>query len=154
MSGSSIKNLRLFRKLCGNENMGNVTLVTTWWDKVTLEEGERRERELRQPGGFWSTMLANGSSIVRYDGTAQCANDLVLSMVKNSPMLIKLQREMAAGKSLIDTEAGASINEEILKLQKKHKEELDELKEEMDIAMKQGILHSVPNIRTQTLRNI
>lgn len=55
MSGSSTKSLRMFRKLCGTENMSKVSLVTTMWDKVTPEEGARRERQLDGPDGFWST---------------------------------------------------------------------------------------------------
>jgi hypothetical protein len=42
MSGSSTKNLRLFRKLCGSDNMTSVTLVTTMWDKVEEGMGEIR----------------------------------------------------------------------------------------------------------------
>ncbi|CZR55997.1 uncharacterized protein PAC_05885 [Phialocephala subalpina] len=123
MSGSSIKNLRMFRKLCGSENMSKATLVTTMWDKVTPEEGALRER---------------GSLVKRHDGSRESAEALVHDMLDNVPMTIKLQEEIASGKALIDTDAGASINEEILKLQKQHVEELEAVKEEMAWAMKQG----------------
>jgi hypothetical protein len=39
-------------------------------------------------------------------------------MLDNVPTTIKLQDEITSGKVLIDTDAGASINEEILRLQK------------------------------------
>lgn len=138
MSGSSIKNLRMFRKLCGTENMSKVSLVTTMWDKVTLEEGALRERQLDGPGGFWSTMVSSGSLVKRHDGSRESAEALVLDMLDNVPMTIKLQEEIASGKALIDTDAGASINEEILRMQKQHGEELEAVKEEMAMAMKQG----------------
>ncbi|KAF8853213.1 hypothetical protein BDZ45DRAFT_598912 [Acephala macrosclerotiorum] len=137
MSGSSIKNLRMFRKLCGTENMSKVSLVTTMWDKVTLEEGALRERQLDGPGGFWSTMVSSGSLVKRHDGSRESAEALVLDMLDNVPMTIKLQEEIASGKALIDTDAGASINEEILRMQKQHGEELEAVKEEMAMAMKQ-----------------
>jgi hypothetical protein len=138
MTNSSIKTLRVFRKLCGSDNLKNVSLVTTMWDKVTAEEGAAREKELSEQGGFWRSMIASGSTIKRYDGTYDCAIALILDMVEQKPVIIKLQQEIAAGKRLIDTDAGASINEEILKVQKQHKEELQALKEEITEAMEQG----------------
>jgi hypothetical protein len=60
-------------------------------------------------------------------------------MLDNVPMMIKLQAEIASGKALIDTDAGASINEEILRLRKEHEEELEAVKEEMNIAIEQGM---------------
>jgi len=102
--------------------MTSVSLVATIWDKVTAEEGARRERELYEQGGFWASMIANGSTVKRHDGTPENAKELVLSIVDNAPMMIKLQQEIASGKALIDTDTGTSIKEEILKVQKQHKE--------------------------------
>ncbi len=128
----------MFRKLCGTENMSKVSLVTTMWDKVTPEEGALREQQLDGPNGFWSTMVSSGSLVKRHDGSRDSAQALVLDMLDNVPMMIKLQEEIASGKALIDTDAGASINEEILRLQKQYGEELEAVKEEMTLAMKQG----------------
>src|SRR5438034_746667 len=50
MTRSSLKNLTMFRKLCGAENMANVVLVATMCDKVSSQEGERREKELFSTG--------------------------------------------------------------------------------------------------------
>jgi hypothetical protein len=83
-------------------------------------------------------MISNGSKVKRHDGSLESARNLILDMLDNTPTTIKLQDEIASGKALIDTDAGASINEELLKLQKEHKEDLDAVKEEMAIAMKQG----------------
>jgi hypothetical protein len=146
MTGSSIKNMRMFRKLCGTENMSNVSLVTTMWDKVTPEEGALREQELDGPGGFWRTMVSIGSPVKRHDGSYESAQALVLDMLDNEPVMIRLQKEIASGKALIDTGAGALINEEILRLQKQHEEELEAVKEEMTLAMKQGNLAFFPSM--------
>jgi hypothetical protein len=139
MSGSSIKNLRMFRKLCGADNMSRVKLVTTMWDKVTPEEGSIRENDLLGPKGFWTPMKASGCLVDRHDGTPDSARALILGMLDNVPMMIKLQAEIASGKALIDTDAGASINEEILRLRKEHEEELEAVKEEMNLAIRQGM---------------
>lgn len=137
MTGSSIKNLRMFRKLCGAENMSKVCLLTTMWDKVTPEEGLAREKELHQ--GFWAAMISSGSSIRRHDRGLDSARDVVRSMLVNKPTTIKLQDEIVSGKTLIETDAGVCINEEIMNLQKQHEEDLNVLKEEMGSAMLQGM---------------
>ncbi|TVY15502.1 hypothetical protein LARI1_G005745, partial [Lachnellula arida] len=137
MSGSSIKNLSMFRKLCGGDNMSKVCLVTTMWDKVTDEEGSTRERHLQRSETFWRTMIASGSSIRRHDRGIQSAQEVIRSMLVNKPTTIKLQDEIVSGKTLVETDAGASINEEILKMKKKHEEDLDVLKDEMALAMAQ-----------------
>lgn len=83
-------------------------------------------------------MIASGSAVKRHDGSPESAQGLILDLLDNEPTTIKLQDEIASGKALIDTDAGASINEEILKLQKEYNENLEAVKNEMAIAMKQG----------------
>jgi len=42
MSGSVLKNLRMFTSLCGEQAMPNVILATTMWSKVDTKEGMDR----------------------------------------------------------------------------------------------------------------
>jgi hypothetical protein len=46
MKGSAKKNLLMFEKLCGEDALKKVILVTTMWDKVPLDEAEAREKQL------------------------------------------------------------------------------------------------------------
>ena len=138
MMGSAISNLRMFRKLCGPDNLTSVHLVTTMWDKVTKEEGERRESDLTGPNGFWSAMVASGCVVERHDGSPESAQALMFELVRQSPFVVGMQKEMAAGKTLIETEAGSSLNEELIKMQRKYEEELAAIKEETEIAIKTG----------------
>lgn len=108
------------------------------WDKVTPQDGSAKEAELRGTG-FWGTMISSGAFVRRHDRGIDSARDVVRSMLVNEPTRIKLQEELSSGKDLIQTDAGNFINEEILKLKKKHEEELDVLKEEMGSAMVQGM---------------
>lgn len=108
------------------------------WDKVTPQEGLAKETEL-QGIGFWGTMIASGSFVRRHDRGIESARDVVHEMLANEPTAIKLQEELFSGKPLIQTDAGNFVNEEILKLRKKYQEELDGLKEEMGLAMEQGM---------------
>jgi hypothetical protein len=65
MQGSSLDDLRMFRKLCGFEALKNVLLVTTFWDKVSDIEGRRREQELSSNEDFWGHMIQKGSKMGR-----------------------------------------------------------------------------------------
>src|SRR5207249_2436104 len=46
IQGSAMRNLRMFKKLCGSDSLGKVVLATTWWGKVDAEIGANREKEL------------------------------------------------------------------------------------------------------------
>jgi hypothetical protein len=140
MSGSSIKNLRMFRKLCGAESMHNVSFVTTMWDKVTRVEGETREKDLMDgENGFWRAMIRNGCLVRRHSGSAESARGLVAELAGMKRTVLRLQEEIAEGKKLIETEAGVSLNEELLRVKRQHEEELRCVKEEMEAAMKSGM---------------
>lgn len=47
VGGVSRKNLRMFHSLCGDDNLKNVRIVTTNWDRASKEEGDNREEALR-----------------------------------------------------------------------------------------------------------
>jgi hypothetical protein len=116
--------------------MKNVILVTTMWGKIDQVKGAENEAELCQTGNFWGGMLARGSKVVRYYRKKEEGEALVLELVNRSPVIMKLQKEIAVdGKSLIDPDAGSSINEELLKAKLEYQEELEIVKEEMAAAM-------------------
>src|SRR5438046_1388510 len=52
MKNTSMRNLQLFRKLCGEENLSNIVLVTNMWETISMAEGEEKERELVRTGEF------------------------------------------------------------------------------------------------------
>jgi GTPase SAR1 family protein len=67
MQGSVMKNMRIFRKLCGDQALGNVLLATSFWDSVPQSVGDAREAELVNSKDFWAGMIAKGSEVVRID---------------------------------------------------------------------------------------
>lgn len=122
MEGPSLKNLRMMKKLCGEGSLANVVLATTMWENVSEEEGVRREEELKQK--FWKEMIEYGSTIRRImTGRADDARALVKSMLNNRPASTRLQEELRDGKTLIQTEAGIEIRDELARLEQKLKEE-------------------------------
>lgn len=132
MEGSALRNLKMFRKLCGDEPLKNVLLATTFWEKVEAEVGDRREQELVSVPEFWGDMVEYGSEVVRFTGTARSALEIVEQFFDRATVTLKIQDELVnEGKKLVDTDAGASLAEELVALQRKHSEQLAQVEKDM-----------------------
>jgi len=126
------KNLEMFQKLTGESNLKNVILTTTMWDKVTPEEGAKREGELKQK--FWRVLLALGAEAARHEGTAESAQNIARGLIQNKPFYLQLQHEMGMkNKALRDTAAGREIMAEIERIKEVHQTALSEVKEIMTL---------------------
>lgn len=53
MHGSALRNLAVFKLLCGESFYKNITLATSCWSLVNYDEGEKREQELKSQPKFW-----------------------------------------------------------------------------------------------------
>ena len=133
MEGSSMKNLRMFRELCGEKNFSNVILCTTMWDKVEEEEGRRREQELRSKETFWASLVSRGAQVVQHRGPdlAASARKIAESLIQKDTIVLQLQEELEQKGSLSDTSAGRLLNSEIEGIKKQHQEEMAALRAEM-----------------------
>jgi len=131
VDGPSLKNLRMMKKLCGVSSLKNVVLATTMWEKVTEDDGARREAELRKT--FWKDMIDSGSQSTRLmTNTKTEALKLVKLLLKNTPVLTRLQRELQSGKELKDTSAGAELRDEYEKITRTLKSELEATRKEFE----------------------
>ena len=139
MTNSSLQNLRMFRKLCGDDNLKNVVLVTTKWGITPEEDAHRRERDLTSETGFWGTMIAAGSSVRRFENSTASAKALVEDILYGGERFMPtIQKEVVQGKKLADTEAGAFINKALNELQERYEEEKEVLKQEVKLAQTSG----------------
>lgn len=139
MTGSILKNLRMFRKLCGEENLGNVILATTKWAITPMNDAIMRERDLCSDQGFWGLMINAGSMVRRFDNTEASARSLVEELLHtgNKSFIPKIQREVVEeGKNLSQTDAGAFIEEALARQARDHQEEMKSLLEEQERARK------------------
>ena len=127
MGGTGKRNLELLRNLVGQDNMGNVKLITTKWRGVTPEEGKVRLDDLVLD--FWKGMISAGAQDDRYDGTGEDGKRIVRSVLKTSPKTLLFQQELQAGCEVEATSAGKSLTEALIKLQEKYERELKELKD-------------------------
>lgn len=139
MGGVSLRNLRMFRKLCGEDALENVVVVTTRWDDVPendRETMENRENELmKTPGKFFQPLIAAGGQFLRHDNAEGSARRIVETFLKNHPIALQIQIEMRDGKTLEETAAGSELAAELKKLMDKHSREMKDLKEEMAVAI-------------------
>lgn len=73
LDGQALKNLRMFKQLCGQNSLNSVILATTQWssaDGVRISErvGRGRGMELIDTEDFWGGMIEKGSEVMRDDG--------------------------------------------------------------------------------------
>ena len=134
MEGSNMKNLRMFRELCGEKNFSNVILCTTMWDKVEEEEGRKREQELRNKETFWGSLVSRGAQVMQHRGPdfAASAKKIAESLIQKDTIVLQLQEELDRNGTLSDTSAGRLLNSEIEDAKKKHQEEMAALKAEKE----------------------
>lgn len=117
MSGSAIKNLRLFKALCGEQNYPHVVLATTMWTEIEEERaiGQQREEELRNT--YWADLVQRGSKVVQHNGARESALDIVRSLTRAERLrsvTLAIQRELVVeGRTLDDTDVGRILSQEI-----------------------------------------
>ncbi|KAI1090514.1 P-loop containing nucleoside triphosphate hydrolase protein [Rostrohypoxylon terebratum] len=131
---SSVKSFKSFRKITGQENMNNVVLLTTKWDGLGKDQarGVERESQLKMNSDFWKGMIADGATLMRHDGTTESAGSITSSVLGKMPVVLNMQKQMAGGSPLHETDAGAYINEELIRSQRETEDSIAQLKEELE----------------------
>lgn len=146
MSGSSLKNLNMFKKLCGEEAYRHICLATTMWSNLngpnlSFDTGVAREKELLSRKDWWGLMSDRGSFVIRHDGSKDCAMKIIDNLIERraqGPVTLDIQKEMIDDKkSLEDTAAGQEVEKEITLAKKKFEEQISELQESYDDALKE-----------------
>lgn len=136
VEGSALRNLKMFKELCGPDALKNTVLATTFWGEVNSQAGEEREAELASKDAFWGEMLEKGSRMARFTDR-ESGLEILSSLIGLRPRALKIQKELVEGKMpLIDTSAGRLVNEELVRLETKHRQELAQLKADMDDALR------------------
>ena len=127
----------MFKQLCGDGALKNVCIATTNWDRITKEEGEKREPELREGPNLFKPLINEGAQLVRHDKGITSARSIINYLIHKDPTKLQIQAELDEGKTLEETEAGSVLKEEIKMLAKKLEAKLLALKEEMEEAARE-----------------
>ncbi|OBS23311.1 hypothetical protein FPOA_03860 [Fusarium poae] len=141
MQGSGKMSIHLLRKLCGKDAFKNVVLVTTMWELVEPDTGNRREKELEETEEFWGFMKRHGSQIRRHQNTEESAREILRMFVPETadiqPEMVALaiQKELAdEHKTLDQTGAGQLLDGTWAKEKEALKRELEEVREAVKTA--------------------
>ena len=137
LGGSAMKNLRMFKKLCGENSLASVVLATTRWSDVDEEVGLKRESELTTNLQFWASMIAKGSTVFRHDRELESAMEIVSYLVeKRRPIILDIAKEMVdSGRPLDETSAGKEVTAEMAEQKARFEEQLKDIKADMDEAL-------------------
>ncbi|KAF9237658.1 P-loop containing nucleoside triphosphate hydrolase protein [Melanogaster broomeanus] len=110
IGGTSKRNFRIFRELCGDSTLRNVLIVTNMWSNVDPKIGEARERELVSNDKFFKPVLEKGARILRHDGTQAGAHGILRHLVNSQAATLRIQHEIVnEHRDLAHTAAGAEL---------------------------------------------
>lgn len=143
-SGCNVKTFEIFKRICGEEALKNVLLITSRWSEVDESTGAARERQLRET--FWSYMLARGSCMSRFHGDRSSAVSLASQLLIKESVVLQIQHEMIdKGLQLGQTTVGSFVDQGLNESREKLQGEIralerlrNELKES-DRAMKRQV---------------
>lgn len=159
MYGSSLRNLKMFRQLCGDNPLKNVVLATTGWGTAeksgNLQKAADNENQLETDPDFWEPLIKRGSTTARFTDTQESALEIIMSLAGRAPVTLQIQRELVEEeKNLIDTAAGTTVNEEMKKLEAKYKAEVSKIQQDMDeaLSMRDQEMHDALDESKQTFQ--
>ena len=136
MGGISRHNLNMFKKLCGDDALKNVVIVTNMWGDVKPHIGDARETQLREKDIFFKPVLAKGAQMARHDDTVPSAQRIIRLLLNNHPLPLRIQEELVIeGKEITKTSAAEELNRELNAQIRKYQQEMEEAMEEMQRAM-------------------
>ena len=156
MQGSAMKNLTLFKKLCGRHAFSNIMLVTTMWDALPEgrtgdDIGNERLDALAKDDKYWGEMEKNGSTLARHKGNAKSARVIVNYLIdKKTKAALDIQQQMVDHHlDLNETAAGAYLQQSLVESCKKYENELDEVQRSTDLAQKEHDMETVEMLRVE-----
>ncbi|KUM55632.1 hypothetical protein ACN42_g11616 [Penicillium freii] len=152
MQGSAMKNLFMFKKICGPDALKNVILATTMWEKVSQEDGERREQELERTSDFWGEIIMRGALVKRHQNNPISAWSLVdifasKSSTKRKAVLTIQQEMVVQHKPLDKTDAGIELENSLVREREKWSRELERTRDDMREALAAKDKESLEQLR-------
>ena len=156
MTGKGLKNLNMFRKLCGDEALKNVVLATTKWDDVTPEVGQQREIQLRED--FWKEMIQYGSVMMQVGTDPEHSPWNIIDKILSNPTIesVLIQRELVELQKIIpQTKAGGELRYTLQQILEKREGNESLSKEDRDALVRQISQLKVPlGVRIKTLLGV
>lgn len=143
MSGSSKRNIDMFKALCGYSTYSNVAIATTFWNQQERRTFVQREAELKDDPAFFGGVLSEGARLFRHENLGQDARQLrnsahaivrhVVTQSRLAPVVLLIQHELVdEHKALEHTAAGVVIAGELSKVAEGYKRQLATLQNDLE----------------------
>lgn len=129
MDGSPLKNLKMFRSICGQAAMPRVCLVTTMWNDVSPDTGARREQELKAV--FWNDMINAGCIVQRSNNSYESAWKITGKLPTERENVMISREIYDAKKNFNETAAAVRISKELQSLIQDQKDAANRLEEQI-----------------------
>jgi len=130
MGGNFRRNFRMFRKLCGDDALENVVIVTNMWSGVTRAKGEMREAELRD--NFFKSALDKGATMLRHNNSVTSAHDILRCIIWKRPMPLQIQEELVDKElDIQETAAAEELLSQTRDLVREHQAKIRDLQKDM-----------------------
>ncbi|EDR09683.1 uncharacterized protein LACBIDRAFT_326214 [Laccaria bicolor S238N-H82] len=140
VGGSSQRNMTMFKKLCGPDSLKNVVVVTTFWDEIEPVQGIKAETQLKTNDKFFKGLVEGKSKFVRYGkfppGEVPGPEflppiSIVSELVALDPVFVEMQKELAEGKTVEQTSAGAELYKELQQLKVQQEKDVIDLNQKI-----------------------
>ena len=145
VGGVARRNFSMFRKLCGDENLRNVAIVTNMWGDVDFSRAEAREMQLRTDPDLFQPAVELGATLLRHQNTVESARAIISHFSDNYPITLCIQRELVDEcLDISETSAGQELDRELIDIMEAHKAKIQDLQLEVaansrDIDMKREL---------------
>ncbi|KAJ2913974.1 hypothetical protein MD484_g6445, partial [Candolleomyces efflorescens] len=126
VGGMAKANFGVFKKLCGDEPLQHVVLLTNMWNKVSQKEGEKKAKELAAMDDFFGYAIKHGAVMKDNNpDTVETAHEIVRHFLKKHPVALEIQQEIVERNLAIDkTSAGLALDDKLEQRVKRYEREL------------------------------
>lgn len=108
------------------------------WPDTIGEVEESREKQLATDELLYKPVLEKGATMMRHLNTEESARRILRSVILNHPEVLQIQKEIVdERKDITQTQACGVIDDGIEQLKKHHAEEMAELREQMEQALRE-----------------
>ena len=107
----------MLRRLCGDNAMKRVRLVTTMWDMVK-DENTARGRVTELEGNFWKALIDAGACHRRFKNTSKSAWDIIRDVIGDPEVPLIQEESVDAERRLNETITGKARFQRLLQEQK------------------------------------
>lgn len=158
MSGTAIKNLEAFKRICGDRAFPIVRLLTTHWntldDESSYDKATQREKQLASDAKFFHPLMEKGGRMMRQErldsGSSRVVIDSLLDREIQIPLSIQFEMTTQA-RQLRKTAAGLFLDQERELEAQRCETELQELATSMDQARQEHDKRAFREMATERL---